>query len=94
MKRELKRKYLSNKYRQKNFNTFNLKYKESSCNHTQWNYGGTLRNRLKEDSTRSISTSFVPNGNEVSLVPLNLSLILNLLKRRKIFCWWKKNTSS
>ena len=71
MKKELKRKYLSNKYRQEIFfNTHNPKCKESKHNHTQRNHGGISKRRLKEDSTRSVSTSFVWDGKEVSLVPL------------------------
>ena len=52
----------------------------------QQNRGGTLRNGLKEDSAKSISTPFMRDDNEVSLVSLNLFLALNLLKGRKIFC--------
>ena len=62
---------MSNEYKQEIFfNTLNLKCKDSKRNHTQQNHDGTSRKGLKEDSTRSISTSFVPDGNEVSLVPL------------------------
>ena len=62
---------MSNKYRQEVFfNTRNLKCKKSRHNHTQKNRSGTSRKGLKEDSAKSISTPFVPNGNEVSLVPL------------------------